>query len=128
MLENERRDSYGARFIFRSAGRLPALLSTGVTFPVALLALSQATDLFYVVQAVDEMKLSPLRGREGPEDRMVQEFAARPKLFLAAREVGIHFGDFLANLSENLLWRQSSRTGYCGGFPSGGHVSELNDD
>jgi hypothetical protein len=75
-------------------GGLPTLLFAGVTFSLALLALSQDTDLLYVVQAVDEMKRSPLCGRERAEDRMVQQFAERPKLFFAAREVVVHFGDF----------------------------------
>ena len=45
----------------------------GAIFSAALVALlSQAPDLFYVVQAVDEMKLSPLCGRQRAEDRMVQ--------------------------------------------------------
>ena len=59
---------------------------------------------------------------------MVQQFAARSKLFFAAREVVVHFKDFWANLSENFLWGQPTRTGYRRGFPSGGQVSELNDD
>jgi hypothetical protein len=74
-------------------------------FAALLGLLSQAADLLYVVQAVDEMKLSPLRGREGTEDRMVQQFAVRPKRFFAAREVVIHFGDFRANLGQNSLRR-----------------------
>ena len=59
---------------------------------------------------------------------MVQQFAARSKLFFAAREVVVHFEDFWANLSENFLWCQPTRTGYRGSFPPGGQVSELNDD
>ena len=63
-----------------SAGETPAGQPAGrrryflpaLPFRAALLGLlAQMADLLYVVQAVDEMKLSPLCGREGTEDRMV---------------------------------------------------------
>ncbi len=113
-------DGSGARFIFRvrgrdargTAGGAPALLFAGAgffagaIFSAALLGLlAQATDLLYVMQAMDQMKLSPLRGGERAEDRMVQQFAVRPKLFFATCKVVIHFGDFRANLGQNSLRR-----------------------
>ena len=92
----------GARFISASGDRTGALAFQR--------RFSQPSDLFYMMQAVNEMKLSPLCGGERPEDRMVEQLAARPKLFFATCDVVIHFGDFQTDLGQNLLWRQSPRT------------------
>jgi hypothetical protein len=50
------------------------------------------------MQAVYQMKPSPLRTGERPEDWMVEQFAPQPKVFLAARNAHIHFADFPPDL------------------------------
>ena len=113
----------------------------GATFSAALLfrrypfgglslrgRLAQASNLFHVMQAVNEMKLSPLGSGEGAEDRMVQQFAARAQLLFATRNAVVHFGYFQCDLGDHFFWRQSARTRYRRGFSACGKIAEPHDD
>ncbi|HUD66603.1 MAG TPA: hypothetical protein VMQ17_18615 [Candidatus Sulfotelmatobacter sp.] len=51
------------------------------------------------------MKLSPLRARERPQDRMIQQVAPTQALF-AARDDIVHLPDLRHNLSQHVLDRQ----------------------
>src|SRR5579864_3383197 len=80
--------------------------------------LSQMSNLLHVMQAMHEMKLSPLTCGEWTENGMVQHFAARAKVMFAAGNAFVHFGDFCPNLGQHLFWRQSARTRDGRGFPA----------
>jgi hypothetical protein len=88
----------------------------------------QATQLLYVMQAVHDVKLPPLAGGEGSEDRMVEEFAPGAKLLLAAADDAVHLGDLRANLGQNFLRGNSARTSDGRGFAPRGQIAESDDD
>ena len=72
----------GARFCFGSAGEtLPRQL--GERWRYFLRFSFNCTDLLQVMQAVHEVKLSPFRCGERPEDRMIEQFAVRTQIFFA---------------------------------------------
>ena len=99
------------------------------TFLTALQdGLSKPSNLFYVMEAVQEMKLSPLSCGEGAEDGMAQKYSARAQLLFAARNTVVHFGNFRSNLGQYLLWRQSAWTRDGRGFSAGGQISQTHDD
>jgi hypothetical protein len=57
------------------------------------------------MEAVYEMKFSPLAASEGAEDGMVQQFAARAQFLFAARYAVVHFGDLQADFGQHFLRR-----------------------
>ena len=88
----------------------------------------QTADLFYVVHAVEPVKLSPLGGGQRAENRVIEEFAVRPKFCFAARHHVIHFSNLGANLGQHLLHGNAARTSYGRGFPAGRKVAESQND
>ena len=103
----------------------PALNQPGqTTTRGASCSLPQAPNLLYMVQAVHQVKLLPLRSRERAQDRMIQKFAARPKLFFTARNHVVHFGNLGPNPGQHCFRRQSARTRHRRGFPAGRKISQ----
>jgi len=81
-------------------------------------------NLLDMMQAVHQVELPPLRGRERAEDGVVQQLSARAKLLFAARNDVVHLGDFRANLRQHLLRRDAAGTSHGWGFPARGQVAE----
>ena len=88
----------------------------------------QPSNLLHMMQAVHQMKLPPLLSRKRPQDRMIQQFAVRPKFFLATRNDGIHLGNLRPNLGQHFLRRHSARPRYRRGFTPRRQVAESYDD
>ena len=81
-----------------------------------------------MMQAVHEMELAPLRCGKGPEDGVVEKFAAGSKVLLAACNDLIHLGNLWANFGEHFFRGKSARTSDGWGFPAGRQVAESYDD
>ena len=88
----------------------------------------QAADLFYVVHAVEQVKLPPLGCGERTKDRVIEEFAVGPKFFFAARHQVIHFSNLGANLGQHFLQGNAARPSHGRGFPACGEIAESQDD
>lgn len=70
-------------------------------FPAHLVP--QRSNLFYVMQSVNQVELSPLRSGEWAEEGMVDNFHARTEFLLTPSNGLIHFGDFGGNFRCDLL-------------------------
>ncbi len=88
----------------------------------------QLMKLLYMMQAVHEVELAPLRCGKGTEDGVVEKFAAGAKVLLAACNDLIHLGNLRANFGEHFFRGNSARTSDGWGFPAGGQMAESYHD
>ena len=75
-----------------------------------------------------EMKLSPLRDRERPQEGMFHHLCMRSKLRCAGVHNSVHFTDFRDNLGQHLLRSGASGTRHCGRLNSIREISKLDDN
>src|SRR5579864_1121095 len=54
---------------------------------------AQPSNLFHMMQAVHQVKFSPLASGEGSEDGMVEQRTARAQVLFTARNAVVHFAD-----------------------------------
>lgn len=76
------------------------------------------------MQAMHEMKLSPVCAAKRTQNRVVEQFSTRPKFFFAACDALIHLQDFRREPGTYLFRRQSSRQRHSRRLSPGRQISQ----